>query len=142
MPSNGPYRITEAITADHRRAVHDYLSNHSYWARGRTAEAVDLSLQHSRCFAVEAQGALVGFARAITDQTTFAYLADVFILPAHRGQGLGKWLVEFIVEQSDLRSLSWLLATADAQSLYQRYGFSPVGTDNPYMKRPSQSAPP
>lgn len=135
---HGPYQLTRDLSAAHLRAVHAYLAEQSYWARGRSLETVALSLQNSECFFIEREGALVGFARAITDRATFAYLADVFVLPEHRGCGLGKWLVEYIVERSELHSLAWLLATADAHALYGRFGFAPAEGSTRYMRRPAR----
>lgn len=137
---NGPYYLTRDVTTAHLRAVHAYLSEQSYWARGRSFDCVARSLQHSECFVVEKEGELAGFARAITDQSTFAYLADVFVLPDHRGHGLGKWLIEHIVEHSELRTLGWLLATADAHALYGRFGFTPAEGSTRYMRRPARDA--
>lgn len=133
---DGPFNLTRSVTSENLRAIHAYLSDQSYWARGRSFETVARSLQHSECFIIEKEGALVAFARAITDRATFAYLADVFVLPAYRGSGLGKWLVQHIVEHSELSSLGWLLATADAHSLYERFGFAPAEASTRYMRRP------
>jgi N-acetylglutamate synthase-like GNAT family acetyltransferase len=82
-------------------------------------------MQNSFCFAVLHQTKTIGFARLITDYTTFAYLADVFILPEHRGKGLSKLLLKRIHENPELQSLRrWLLATKDAHSLYEQFGWT------------------
>jgi GNAT superfamily N-acetyltransferase len=131
----GEYALSNDLHPAHIAAIHRYLSQESYWAQGRSRETVARALENSLCFVVEKNGALVGFARAISDRATFAYLADVFIIAEHRGQGLGKWLVEYIVEHSELNQLGWMLATADAHDLYRKYDFSSVEGSTRYMAR-------
>jgi GNAT superfamily N-acetyltransferase len=114
---------TDAARVD-RAAVHAFLSR-SYWARGITRELVDRSIDHSLVFGIYSGDRQVGFARAITDRATFAYLADVFILEEWRGRGLGLWLVETIRAHPDLQGLRrWSLVTRDAHGLYQKAGFA------------------
>jgi GNAT superfamily N-acetyltransferase len=108
--------------------IHRYLSQESYWAQGRSREVVERSIQHSLCFGVYTAGAelsrQVGFGRVVSDFATFAYLADVFILPEYQGQGLGKWLVATMLSHPDLQSVGrWTLYTNDAHELYRRFGF-------------------
>jgi len=131
----GDYVLSTDLRPEHIAAIHHYLSQESYWAQGRSLETVSRSVENSQCFLVEQNGALAGFARAISDRATFAYLADVFVLPEHRGQGLGKWLVEYIIEYSELSHLSWILATADAHELYRKYGFELTEGSTRYMTR-------
>jgi GNAT superfamily N-acetyltransferase len=105
--------------------IHAYLSRESYWAQGRSREAVLTSIDHSLCFGIyrEREEVQVGFARVVTDYATFAWLCDVFVLEPHRGLGLGKRLVAAVTEHDALRSLRlMILATRNAQSLYQRAG--------------------
>ena len=93
-------------------------------------------VRYSLCFGVYAGSDQVGFARAITDRTTFAYLADVFILEAHRGHGLGTWLVSSILQYPELRDVgSWMLATLDAHGLYARFGFKALASPERYLVR-------
>ena len=111
--------------------IHDCWSNQSYWAKGVSREKVLRSMQHSLCFGVyvidPVRDRQVGFARVVTDFATFAYLADVFILDAHRGQGLGKWLVNCILAHPELQELRrWVLFTQDAHTLYTRFGFRQI----------------
>ena len=130
--------------------VHEFLTN-CYWAKGIPAETVRRSLENSICFGVYRGKEQVGFARIISDQATFAYLADVFILPSYRGRGLSKWLMDCIVGYPDLQGLRrWMLATQDAHDLYARYGFTPIKTPahwmeihrpNIYAKNGSQAVP-
>jgi ribosomal protein S18 acetylase RimI-like enzyme len=110
-------------------AVHDFLANHSYWARGRPREVVErLVGEATRVVGLYQGGAQVGFARVVSDGEVFAYLADVYVLPEHRGQGLGVELVREIVERGPHSELRWLLGTADAQKLYAKLGFGPVSS--------------
>jgi GNAT superfamily N-acetyltransferase len=113
--------------------VHDFLSNDSYWARGRNRERVERSIENSLPFGLYKGDQQVGFARAVTDYAAFAWLADVFVLNSERGRGLGVWLVGTVIAHPELRGVRrWLLATHDAQELYRRFGFrdlkdSPLG---------------
>ena len=114
----------------------------SYWARGIPRAVVERSMANSLCFGLYLHDRQIGFARAITDRATFAYLGDVFILPDHRGRGLAKWLVACILEHPQLQGLRRiLLAASDAHGLYRGCGFSPlkepakfmeIGRPNPY----------
>lgn len=109
--------------------IHRFLAEDSYWAQGIQREVVERSVRESCCFGLfeEASGALVGFARVITDYATFGYLGDVFVLPAHRGRGLSKWLVSEVLAHPSLQGFRrWMLATRDAHGLYSQHGFTPV----------------
>ena len=105
-------------------AVHDFLSNHAYWAEGRPREIVERTLREaSRVVGLYAGGRQIGFARAFTDGVAAVYLADVYVLPEHRGRGLGVELVREMVEGSPWADRKWLLHTRDAHDLYRRLGF-------------------
>ena len=110
-------------------AVHRYLADESYWSRGVSRDVVARSIARSLAFGLyhaPAAGEPVqaGFARAITDRATMAYVADVFVLPEHRGRGLGAWLIECMLAHPDLQGLRvWRLATLDAHGLYEKHGF-------------------
>ena len=107
-----------------RAAVHAFLSG-SYWAAGIPREIVDRSIENALCFGLYEEKRQVGFARVITDFATFAYLADVFILPSHRGRGLAKWMMEAILAHPRLQDLRrWMLVTRDAHGLYRQAGFT------------------
>jgi GNAT superfamily N-acetyltransferase len=119
--------------------VHDFLRT-SYWAAGVTSEIVERSVENSMVFGVYHGAEQVGFARVVTDHATFAYLADVFVLETHRGQGLGKWLIEAILSHPDLQGLRrWMLATRDAHELYRRHGFDDLGSPHIFMERKGAS---
>jgi GNAT superfamily N-acetyltransferase len=103
--------------------IHGYLST-SYWAENIPFAIVEKSVTNSLCFGLYYEQQQIGFARLITDRTTFAYLADVFILEAHRGKGLSKWLIKTIHAHPELQTLrSWLLQTKDAHGLYKQFGW-------------------
>jgi GNAT superfamily N-acetyltransferase len=108
-------------------AIYEYLTGDSYWSHGIPRCIVERSIQGALCFGVYQGEQQVGFARVITDASTFAYLLDVFILGPYRKRGLGKWLVETILAHPQLQTIrSWMLSTWDAQELYARYGFTPL----------------
>ena len=117
-------------------AVHRYLSFQSYWARGRSLDVVRRSIAGSLPLGLYApDGAPAGFARAVTDRATFAFLADVFVLDEHRGHGLGVWLVQTALSHPELSDVTrWTLATDDAHALYERFGFGPHPAPEHWME--------
>jgi GNAT superfamily N-acetyltransferase len=115
-------------------AIHDFLVG-SYWARGIPREVVARSLRGSLCFGVFHRGEQVGFARAISDRATFAYLCDVYVLEQHRGRGVGRWLVAQVLAHPELQGVrGFLLATDDAHGLYAQLGFLPVEGSRKLMR--------
>jgi len=130
--STDPQRVNLA-------AVHRYLSEESYWAKNIPFDIVERSVKHSLCFGIYQEDEQAGFARIISDRATFAWLADVFVLPAHRGKGLSKWLMEVIQAHPDLQGLRrWLLGTLDAHGLYAQFGWNPLTAEQirRFMQRP------
>ena len=116
--------------------VHHFLSHCSHWARDIPRVVVERSITNSLCFGLYRDGVQIGFARVVTDETTFAYLADVFVVDEHRNAGLGQFLVTAIVDHGPLQGLRrWLLVTRDAASLYRRCGFSDTVCDCTYLER-------
>src|SRR5262245_39162568 len=114
--------------------VHEFLS-HSYWAENIPLDVVQKSIDNSLCFALYHHDRLIGFARAISDFATFAYLADVFVLPAERGKDLSTWLMETVLEHPQLQGLRrFILATRDAHGLYARFGFTPFDKPERWMQ--------
>jgi GNAT superfamily N-acetyltransferase len=106
-------------------AVHDFIANHSYWARGRPREVQEELIRQSlRVVGLYRDERLVGFARAAGD-AHLLYLADVYVLPEHRGRGLGVDLVREMIENGPYAESRWLLHTADAHKLYEKLGFGP-----------------
>lgn len=107
-------------------AVHDFLSNHAYWAKGRARDVVERLVRTAdRVVGVYDGNRQVGFARAFTDGTSLVYLADVYVLPEYRGRGAGIELVREMVEHGAFAHLRWMLHTRDAHALYRRFGFGP-----------------
>lgn len=105
--------------------IHHYLSKESYWAEAIPIEIVQQSINNSVCFGVYNQEKQIGFARVITDEATFGYLADVFIDTAFRGKGLSKWLMQIIMAYPAFQNLRRImLVTKDAQGLYEQFGFT------------------
>ena len=116
--------------------VHRYLSEESYWAGGIPRAMVERAVAHSLCFGVYAPEGQVGFARVVSDRATFAYLADVFVLSAHRGRGLSKRLMAAVTAHPELQGLRrWMLATADAHGLYRQHGFAALARPERFMER-------
>ncbi|MBI1765551.1 MAG: GNAT family N-acetyltransferase [Acidobacteria bacterium] len=133
-------RDAYTISTDPQRVdvelIHQYLSTQTYWATGRPREVVARSLEHSLCFGLYHDAAQVGFGRVITDYATFAWLADVFVLAEHQGQGLGTWLTEVIITHPQLQGFRrWALATKDAQALYGKFGFAELKRPERWMER-------
>jgi GNAT superfamily N-acetyltransferase len=133
-------------------AVHLFISEQSYWGVGRPRELVERAIRGStRVVGLYRGSEQVGFARAVSDEATVAYLADVYVLPAHRGRGLGLELVREIVDgrageagaggRAIPSEVRWLLHTADAQALYRKLGFSDAPPAYPLMERGRSSLP-
>jgi GNAT superfamily N-acetyltransferase len=116
--------------------IHHYLSAASYWAQNIPLQKVERCIEHSFCFGVYKNHEQVGFARLVTDYTTFAYLADVFILQQYRGMGLSKWLMQFITTNAEVQGLRrWMLATRDAHGLYTQFDFLPLDKPESILQR-------
>jgi GNAT superfamily N-acetyltransferase len=129
--------------------IHRFLTN-SYWAKGIPREIVARSIEHSLCFGIYDVGGKeiprlakdarhgapqVGFARVVSDFATVAYLGDVFVLESHRGHGLGKWMMECIMQHPALQGFRrWILATRDAHGLYSQFGFTPLKAPERFME--------
>ena len=129
-----PYRITTDPTAVDVDAVHAFLST-SYWASGIPRGVLERAIAGSIPFSLFHDDAQVGFARVVTDRATFAYLADVYVLEAHRGRGLGRWIVETVLAHPDLQGLRrFVLVTRDAHPLYAEYGFAALRRPEGYME--------
>ena len=116
--------------------VYRFLSGESYWAKDRTQEEVNKSINNSLNFGIYKDDAMVGFARVVTDYVSFAYLADVFIVSEERGKGLGKTLVSFILDYPSIKNTKrWMLGTMDAHELYRPYGFLEMANPKRWMER-------
>lgn len=137
--------MTVEITTDRARmdvdAIHRYLANESYWAANIPRPLLERALDHSLCFAALDGGALIGFARVVTDHATFAYLADVFVVATHRGRGVSKQIMEAIRTHPELQNLRrWHLVTRDAHGLYAQYGFGELASPERHMELTKKDA--
>jgi GNAT superfamily N-acetyltransferase len=129
----GDYLISTDPARLDLELVHRFLSE-AYWSPGVAREVVERSIEHSLNFGLYRGDEQVGFARVVTDYSTFAWLADVFVLEPDRQRGLGKWLVETVISHPDLKTVRrWLLATVDAHRLYERFGFRPIAEHPRFM---------
>lgn len=132
------YTISDDRERLDRDAVHRYLHDESYWARGRPRDVMDRAIDHSLVIgAYTAGGAQAGFARVVTDHATHAWLCDVFVLPEHRGQGLARRMVRAAIEHRSVAGVKRiLLATLDAHGVYAALGFTPLVAADRWMERP------
>lgn len=131
----GDYTISTDASRLDLDLIHGFLTA-SYWARGMQREVVEHSIAGSLPFGLYHGERQIGFARVITDQATFAYIGDVFVLEEHRGHGLGTWLMETVVACPELQGMRrWMLATRDAHALYRKVGFVPLHTPERWMER-------
>jgi GNAT superfamily N-acetyltransferase len=122
------YELDDDVARVDVDVVHRYLSEESYWAAGRSREVTDALVGGAaRVVGLYHHGALVGFTRTVSDGHVHSYLADVFVLPGHRGRGLGVQLLRFTVDDGPFARTRWLLHTADAYGLYVKSGFGAPG---------------
>lgn len=127
------YVVSDDVSRLDITAVHNFLTS-SYWASGRTKEAVIESIKFSLCFGLYKDEKQIGFSRVITDYTTFGFLLDVYILEEYRKRGLGHFLMESILSHSQLKSIIMLLKTTGAESLYSDFNFKEIDTAG-WMRR-------
>lgn len=138
---NGEFTISDDRNRLQIDAIHKYLSEESYWARERSKEQTERAIKNSLPFGVYKGENLIGFARVVTDFATFAYLGDVFILEDYRGKGLSKWLMEVIISHPDLQGFRrWILATKDAHTLYEKFGFDGLRFPERWMEKTAPNA--
>lgn len=130
-----PYELVIGVDGMDLRAVHAFLTT-SYWSPGVPYEVVERAARNSLCFGIRNGGSQVAFARVVTDRATFAYLADVYVLEAHRGRGLSKAMLDAVFAQPELQGLRrFMLVTRDAHGLYARYGFTALADPSRLMER-------
>jgi len=131
----GQYEVSLDPARIDVEAAHAYIST-SYWAQGIPIDLLRKAIANSLCVAAFHQGAQVGFARVVTDKATFAYLADVYVLEAHRGRGLSRRLLGALLDHPELQGLRRLmLVTRDAQGLYEKFGFTALAHPERVMER-------
>jgi len=132
---HGDYVISTERSRLDLDVIHGFLTR-SYWSPGIPRETVERAIQHSLPFGLYLGAAQVGFARVITDFTSFGYLADVFILEAHRGKGLSKWMMQVLFSHPELQGFRrWMLATRDAHGLYRQVGFTSLAAPERFMEK-------
>jgi len=133
MQTSNPYEISTDKSRLNVDLIFDFLCS-SYWARNIPRNVVEKFIQHSLCFGAFCDGQQIGFGRVVTDFTTFAYIADVFVVSEHRGRGVSKLLLRAMLEHPELQGLRRiLLATQDAHGLYAQFGFQPLANAEHYM---------
>lgn len=116
--------------------VHGFLSEKSYWAKGRTKEEVQRTIDNSYCIAAYQDGHQIGFGRVVTDYQAFAYIMDVFVTPSLKGSGVGKRIMEAILDSGELRHISkFTLATSEAAGFYSKMGFKPSQSNYLVLER-------
>lgn len=129
------YNISDDKSRLDLKLIHNVISN-SYWAKGRSFEEVKRSIDNSICYGIYITDKQVGFARVLTDFVTIAYLMDVFIIEEFRGQGLSKKLLDEVLFDSRFENVKkWVLATADAHTLYKKFGFGEMKNSGKYMEK-------
>lgn len=130
----GEYRISNDKSLLSIQKIKELLDK-SYWGKQRSLETIDITVENSDCFGVYANTEQVGFARVVSDKATMFWLCDVIIDEGHRGKGLGKKLVDFILDAEEYKEIRGILATKDAHGLYEKYGFEKAETGR-FMIRP------
>jgi GNAT superfamily N-acetyltransferase len=133
MLSDSPYEISTDKRRLNLDLIYDFLRS-AYWSRDIPRNVVERCIQHSLCFGAFCEAQQVGFGRVVTDYATFAYVADLFVVPEHRGRRVAQRLVRAMLEHPDLQGLRRiLLATEDAHGLYARFGFQPLRHPEHYL---------
>jgi GNAT superfamily N-acetyltransferase len=146
MKQNYEWREDEfTISTDRSRlqidVIHNFLKEESYWATERTLEQIRKAIENSLPFGIYRNASQIGFARVVTDYATFAYIGDVFVLKNFRGRGLSKKLMQKVVSHPELKDLTrWILATKDAHTLYEKFGFTELLVPSLWMERGAPQA--
>jgi len=132
--TKGDYQIDDDTARLDLDVVHGFIAG-SYWAEGVSRDVVERSVGNSLNLGLYDRQSQVGFTRVVTDRATFAWVADVFVLPAHRGRGLGHWMIQTLRAHPDMAGIRrFMLATADAHQVYADCGFTPLGDPGRYME--------
>ncbi len=138
---NGEFTISTDRNRLQLDAIYKFLTEESYWAKTRTLEQTATAVKNSLPFGLYKGENQIGFARVVTDYATFAYLGDVYILQEFRGQGLSKWLMEVIINHPELQGFRrWVLATRDAHTLYEKFGFTELKHPERWMEKAAPDA--
>lgn len=133
--TKGGYCISTDQSKLDLKAIHHFLCEEAYWSKGIPYEKVVTAAENSLNFGLFHQDRQIGYARVISDFATIAYLGDVYVLPAFRGQGLSKWLMETIMQHPRLQGLRrWILLTGDAHGLYRQFGWKEISSPEKWME--------
>jgi GNAT superfamily N-acetyltransferase len=117
------------------KAIHQFLSTQAYWSLNIPFSRVEKAAEHSLNFGIYFNEKQVGYARIISDFASIAYLGDVYVLPAFRGKGLSKWLMQTIMAHPELQGLRrWVLLTGDAHGLYKQFGWTAIASPEKWME--------
>jgi ribosomal protein S18 acetylase RimI-like enzyme len=131
---DGSFLVSDDKTRLDIGFIHAFLSEEAYWSSGIPRSVVEKAIDHSLCFGLYDGETQIGFSRVVTDRATFAWLCDVFVIPAFRRRGLARMMITAVLEHPDMRGLRrTLLATRDAQELYRTCGFHPLPTPDRWM---------
>ena len=131
----GGFEVSDDAARLDRAMVHRFIALDSYWAKGIPRQTMDKAIDNSPCFGLYGPGGQLGFARVVTDRSTYAYLCDVFVDEAERGAGLGEWLMACVLAHPELQGLRrFSLMTKDAHALYARFGFKPMVDATRYLE--------
>jgi GNAT superfamily N-acetyltransferase len=137
---NPHYEISTDVDRLDVQAIHAFLAA-TYWSPGIPLSTVQRAIDNSVCVGAYLSGEQVGFARMVTDRATFAYLADVYVVEAHRGRGLSVLMLERLFARPELQGLRrMMLVTRDAHGLYERFGFTPLAMPPRVMERHDPNA--
>jgi GNAT superfamily N-acetyltransferase len=135
-------RLEDGVELDDDRdrvdvdAVYRFLADEAYWVRGRSRETIERLVREStRVIAAYDDGALVGFARVMSDGTNMAWMGDVFVLESYRGRGIGTELVREALDDPAYRDCFWYLNTSSAHGLYAKFGFVPADPGRTLVRR-------
>jgi GNAT superfamily N-acetyltransferase len=131
---DGPYEISTDHSRLDRELIHGFLSREFWDSEGIPRDVVERSIEHSLCFGVYEGERQVGFARVITDRSTFAFISDDFVVESHRGRGLASWLMQCVLAHPDLRGLRRIMLVTHDQRLYLKAGFTALNEPESYME--------
>lgn len=138
---DGDFEIDTETTRLDVEVIQSFLNDESYWANERTRQQTEVAIENSICFGVYFKDRQIGFARVVSDKSTFAYLGDVFILSDFQGSGVGKFLMASVISHPELQGLRrWILATRDAHKFYQPFGFRTLVHPERWMELPAPNA--
>ena len=130
----GRYHVALQLVGADRDVVYRFLAEDAYWSQGMPRDVFERAVDNSLSFVAYAGDEVAGYARVVTDKATFAWLCDVFVLPAHRGNGMSRLLMDAVMAHPDLCGLrNVLLATRDAHGLYAKYGFTALAEPARWM---------